>query len=206
MADVSQSPGAQSGADPTACTPLDRAVEPLRRNLRRFGLLLLYVMILMPALQVFLRGVVGTPFVGAEELARFMLICVVFVTLPYVVSSGANIRMEELISCLPQGVQWPLRVAIAATATVAFGIAAYSVAVATLRNLDNATPSLGIPYWVFFSAAFIGLFVSAIESGVQCVKALGRGPLYVTFAEEQPPEEVDLERVLAHEASAGKNP
>jgi hypothetical protein len=41
---------------------------------------------------------------------------------------------------------------------------------------------------------------------VQCVKALGGRPLYVTFAEEQPPEEVDLERVLAHEASAGQIP
>jgi TRAP-type C4-dicarboxylate transport system permease small subunit len=206
MSDLPQSLSAQHGADSGAVAALDRAVEPLRRNLRRFGLLLLFVMILMPALQVFLRTIVGTPFVGAEELARFMLICVVFVTLPYVVSSGASIRMEELISSLPRDVQWPLRVAIAGTATVAFGIAAYSVAVATLRNLQNATPSLGIPYWVFFSATFIGLLVSAIESGVQCVKAWGGRPLYVTFAEEQPPEEVDLDRALAHETSAGQQP
>jgi TRAP-type C4-dicarboxylate transport system permease small subunit len=202
MSDLPQSLSAQHGADSGAVAALDRAVEPLRR----FGLLLLFVMILMPALQVFLRTIVGTPFVGAEELARFMLICVVFVTLPYVVSSGASIRMEELISSLPRDVQWPLRVAIAGTATVAFGIAAYSVAVATLRNLQNATPSLGIPYWVFFSATFIGLLVSAIESGVQCVKAWGGRPLYVTFAEEQPPEEVDLDRALAHETSAGQQP
>jgi TRAP-type C4-dicarboxylate transport system permease small subunit len=153
---------------------------------------------------VFLRGVIGTPFVGAEELARFMLICVVFLTLPYVVSSGASIRMEEIISSLPRWAQWPLRVAIAVTAAAAFGIAAYSVAVATLRNLHNATPTLGIPYWVFFSAAFIGLLVSAVESGVQCVKALGGRPLYVTFAEEQPPEDVDLERALTHEPSTGQ--
>jgi TRAP-type C4-dicarboxylate transport system permease small subunit len=206
MADRPDSPGVQTFADPPAVSRLDQNVEPLRRNLRRLGLVLLFVLILLPALQVFLRSVVGTPFVGAEELARFMLICVVFLTLPYVVSSGANIRMEELISSLPRRVQWPLRVAIAATAAAAFGVAAYSVAVATLRNLDNATPTLGIPYWVFFSAAFIGLFVSAVESGVQCVKALAGRPLYVTFAEEQPPEEVDLDRALAHEASAGQNP
>ena len=203
MSECPNFPGARPDCGSGAMASLDRAVEPLRRNLRRFGLLLLFVMILMPALQVFLRTVVGTPFVGAEELARFMLICVVFVTLPYVVSSGASIRMEELISSLPQGMQWPLRVAIALTATVAFGIAAYSVAVATLRNLQNATPSLGIPYWVFFSAAFIGLLVSAVESGVQCIKAWWGHPLYVTFAEEQPPDEVDLERALAHEGSGG---
>jgi TRAP-type C4-dicarboxylate transport system permease small subunit len=161
-------------------------------------------MITLPAVQVFLRTIIGTPFVGAEELARFMLICVTFITLPYVVSSGANIRMEELISSLPGGIQQPLRIAITATAVAAFGVAAYSIAIATLRNLDNATPSLGIPYWVFFSAAFIGLFASAVESGVQCVKAIRGRPLYVTFAEEQPPEEVDLDRALAHEGSTGE--
>jgi TRAP-type C4-dicarboxylate transport system permease small subunit len=206
MSDFPAPQSVPGSADSGVVAALDRAVEPLRRNLRRFGLLLLFVMILMPALQVFLRTIVGTPFVGAEELARFMLICVVFVTLPYVVSSGASIRMEELISSLPRDVQWPLRVAIALTATVAFGIAAYSVAVATLRNLQNATPSLGIPYWVFFSAAFIGLLVSALESAVQSVKAWRGHPLYVTFAEEQPPDEVDLERALAHEGSTGGQP
>lgn len=176
---------------------LDRTVEPLRKAMRRLGVVLLFVMIALPALQVFLRAIVGHPFVGAEELARFMLICVVFVTLPYVVSSGGSIRMEEILSALPRGVQRPLRVLSAGVASVAFCIAAYSVAVATLRNLDNATPTLGIPYWVFFSATFLGLFAAALESAVQFVKALGDRPLYVTFAEEQPPEEIDLEQVLA---------
>ena len=54
-------------------------------------------MILIPAAQVVLRELVGVPFVGAEELTRFMLICVVFVTFPYVVASGSNIRLEELL-------------------------------------------------------------------------------------------------------------
>jgi TRAP-type C4-dicarboxylate transport system permease small subunit len=155
------------------------------------------VMIALPALQVFLREMVGRPFVGAEELARFMLICVVFVTLPYVVSSGGSIRMEEILAALPRRVQRPVRVIGPAVACVAFAIASCSVAVATLRNLDNATPTLGIPYWVFFSAAFVGLLVAAIESGVQWVKAMRDQPLYVSFAQEQPPDEVDLEHVLS---------
>lgn len=188
------------------CTPLDRTVEPLRKAMRRLGVVLLFVLIALPALQVFLREIVGHPFVGAEELARFMLICVVFVTLPYVVSSGGSIRMEELLSALPLRVQRPLRVLGAGAASVAFCIAAYSVAVATLRNLDNATPTLGIPYWVFFSAAFLGLFVAAVESAVQFVKALRDRPLYVSFAEEQPPDEVDLERVLTSAPSHGSTP
>lgn len=179
----------------------DRMLEPIRRAMRRLGVLLLTVMIALPALQVVLREVIARPFVGAEELARFMLICVVFVTLPYVVSSGSSIRMEELLATLPRSVQRPVRVTGAALAFVAFAIAAASVAVATLRNLDNATPTLGIPYWIFFSAAFFGLLLAAIESGLQAMKALRDQPLYGTFAEEQPPDEPDFEHARAHPSS-----
>jgi TRAP-type C4-dicarboxylate transport system permease small subunit len=203
MSDIVNPSSASGSAKPDGYTVLDRTVEPLRKAMRRFGLALLIVLILLPSLQVFLRTLVNRPFIGAEELARFILICVVFVTLPYVVSSGASIRMEEIMSILPRCVQWFLRVLITATATAAYGVAAYSVAVATLKNLDNATPTLGIPYWVFFSTAFFGLLFSSIESAVQIVKAFRNRSLYVSFAEEQPPEEPDLERVLLHPPSAG---
>lgn len=184
---------------------LDRTVELFRKATRRFGLALLFVMIALPAMQVFLRTILHQPFVGSEELTRFMLICVVFVTLPYVISSGTNIRMGEIAAMLPHVAQRFLLVLGTGLAAAAFGIAAYSVAVATLRNLHNATPSLGIPYWIFFSVAFFGLLFSVVESAVQFVKALGDRPLYVTFADELPPEEIDLERALAHEPRAGRS-
>jgi TRAP-type C4-dicarboxylate transport system permease small subunit len=115
---------------------------------------------------------------------------VVFVSLPYVISSGASIRMEDLISGLPESVQRVIRIVIPATGVLGFGFASYSVAVAVLRNLNNATPTLGIPYWIFFSAAFVGLLVAAVECAIQLVKALHGRNLYVSFAEEQPPDEM----------------
>jgi TRAP-type C4-dicarboxylate transport system permease small subunit len=168
---------------------IDRAMRPLRKALRWLGLALLVVMIALPALQVGLRA---TPysFIGAGELTRFMLICVVFVTLPYVISSGASIRMEDLTNWLPQGVRRVITVLIPATGVLGFGIAAYAVAAAVLRNLNNATPTLGIPYWIFFSAAFVGLLMAAIECAIQVAKALQGQDLYVSFAEEQPPEDL----------------
>jgi TRAP-type C4-dicarboxylate transport system permease small subunit len=203
MSDITNPSCASEGAQPDERTALDRTVEPLRKAMRRFSLALLIVLIVLPSLQVFLRTLVHRPFIGAEELARFILICVVFVTLPYVVSSGASIRMEEIMSFFPGRVQWFLRVLFTVTGAAAYGVAAYSVAVATLKNLDNATPTLGIPYWVFFSTAFCGLLFSSVESAVQVVKAFRNRSLYVSFAEEQPPEEPDLERVLVHPPSAG---
>lgn len=175
------------GADRTAA---DRLVQPLRIGLRTLGLALLAVMIALPVLQVGLREFTRLSFVGAGELTRFMLICVVFVILPYVVSSGASIRMEELTAGLRGWPRRGLRLLIAASGVAGFGVAAWSVALATLRNLNNATPTLGIPYWVFFSAAFVGLLLAALECAIQLVKAWLDRDLYVTFAEEQPPEEL----------------
>lgn len=194
---MSDKPAASSHPLPEAvAAPIDRLLEPLRKLLRRIGLVLLFVMIALPALQVFLREVAGTPFVGAEELARFMLICVVFITLPYVIASGSSIRMEEILASLPQGLQRPVRVLCAVASVTAFVIAAWSVGVATFRNLENATPTLGIPYWLFFCAAFVGFLVAALESAVQLWKVVRRRPLYVSFAEELPPDEAELEAAI----------
>jgi TRAP-type C4-dicarboxylate transport system permease small subunit len=165
----------------------DRILEPVRRLFRWAGVLLLAVLISLPVMQVVLRQF-GSPFIGAEELARFMLICVVFVTLPYVVSSGAAVRMEELLHALPHRLRRGLRIVIPITGALGFGAAAVSVAVATMRNLDNETPTLQIPYWVFFSAAFLGLLFAAVECAAQFVKACRDDPLYLTFAAERSPD------------------
>ena len=58
------------------------------------------------------------------------------------------------------------------TAVVAFAIAALSSVVAIRSNLDNATPTLGIPYWIFLGAAFVGLTMTTVECAVQFAKAL----------------------------------
>jgi TRAP-type C4-dicarboxylate transport system permease small subunit len=182
----------------------DRALSPVRRALRWASLAVIAIMIALPAIQVMLREILNLPFVGAEELTRFMLICVVFVTLPYVVVSGANIRLEEGLHLLPRPIQRLLHMAIAATGVVTFGVAAAAIGVATLRNLQNATPTLGIPYWVFFSAAFIGFVVTAVEFALQLWKVVTRRPPFVTFADEAPPDDMDaLEAALIAEAERG---
>jgi TRAP-type C4-dicarboxylate transport system permease small subunit len=182
---------------PAGSSAADRALAPVRTLMRRAGLVMIAVMILLPALQVVLREVLGIPFVGAEELTRFMLICLVFVTFPYVVVSGANIRMEELSQYAPGAVRHVLHILIAGTAALVLAIAAASIAVATFRNLNNATPTLGIPYWVFFSAAFLGFFAAAVECALQLWKAILRRPLYVAFEDEASPDDfAELEAAL----------
>jgi TRAP-type C4-dicarboxylate transport system permease small subunit len=175
---------------PAGVYAADRFLAPARRLARVAGLVLVGLMILIPAVQVGLREVVELPFIGAEELTRFMLICVVFITFPYVVVSGSNIRLEELLQQFPRPVKRTLQALIAASGAIVFGIGAAAIAIATLRNLTNATPTLGIPYWVFFSAAFLGFLLASVECALQFWKALNGMPLYVVFDDEAPAEDM----------------
>jgi TRAP-type C4-dicarboxylate transport system permease small subunit len=188
---------------PAGTYAMDRFLGPVRQFTRVSALVLIAFMILVPAVQVALRELAGVPFVGAEELTRFMLICAVFITFPYVVVSGSNIRLEELLQHLPSVVRRGFQVLIAATGAVVLGIGAAAIAVATMRNMNNATPTLGIPYWVFFSAAFLGFLLSAVECVVQFWKALNGFPLYVTFQDEAPADDMSaLEASLLAQADA----
>src|SRR3712207_1624165 len=104
---------APADREPADRLAVDRALAPVRRLFHWLGIGLLAAMVTLPALQVLLREVIRRPFIGAEEFTRFMLICVVFITFPYVVSSGANIRMEELLHALPARLRRLLHVLIA---------------------------------------------------------------------------------------------
>jgi len=169
---------------------IDRFVEPIRKAFRLLSVALLTLVIALPALQILLREVTQTPFIGAAELARFMLICTVFIAFPYVVSSGANIRMEEIQLALPAVIVRWLRPLISFLGVVGFAIIAYSTYIATISNLNNATPTLGIPYYIFFSATFLGCLMTAFECAVQTGKAITNTPLYVKFDAERPPDEL----------------
>ncbi|PTM41331.1 TRAP transporter small permease subunit [Bosea sp. 124] len=172
---------------------IDRAVEPVRWVFRWGSLAMLIAMVSLPFIQVVSREIFAMPIIGVEELARFMLICSVFLALPYVVSAGANIRMEEIVAMFPAGVVRVAKVMGAVTATATFAAIAVASFVAIGGNLDNSTPTLGIPYWVFLGAAFVSFTMTTLECGIQTVKVIQGKPLYITFPQEhEPEEELDL--------------
>jgi len=178
---------------------IDRAIEPVRWLFRWGSLAMLIAMVSLPFIQVVSREIFATPIIGVEELARFMLICSVFLALPYVISAGANIRMEEIVAMFPAGVVRAAKILGAATATATFAAIAVASFVAIGGNLDNSTPTLGIPYWIFLGAAFVSFAMSTLECAIQTAKIIQGRPLYVTFPQEhEPDEELDLPEDLKH--------
>ena len=117
---------------------------------------------LVPMAQVVMRGVFGLPFIGAEELTRFLLICLIFCSYPLAVEAGDNIVMGEFKAALPKPMRAVVNVAISISAITACAFLAYVTAANISKNLDNTTPTLGIPFTIFLGATLFGLAGAAV--------------------------------------------
>jgi TRAP-type C4-dicarboxylate transport system permease small subunit len=66
----------------------------VRKGIRATSLVLLALLIVTPLAQIVMRGIFNVPMSGAEELARYFLICLTFLAASYVTREGGQIRME----------------------------------------------------------------------------------------------------------------
>ena len=132
------------------------------RILTAFVVVIMAGLIIVPMAQVVMRGVFTLPFIGAEELTRFLLICLVFCAYPLVVEHGENIVMGEFKAALPRTLRGIVNVTISVSAVAVTGFFAYVTAANITRNLDNATPTLGIPFVIFLGATLFGFAGAAI--------------------------------------------
>jgi len=60
----------------------------MRTAVRRASFLLLAALIVTPLAQITMRGVFNVPLAGAEELAKYFLICLTFVAASYATVTG----------------------------------------------------------------------------------------------------------------------
>jgi TRAP-type C4-dicarboxylate transport system permease small subunit len=132
------------------------------RILSAVTVLILAGIVLVPIAQVVMRGVFGLPFVGAEELTRFLLICLIFIGYPLVVETGENIVMGEIKSSLPKRHRNVINLAISISAVGVALFLAYVTWANIFKNLNNTTPTLGIPFWIFLAATLFGFAGAAI--------------------------------------------
>lgn len=119
-------------------------------------------LVLVPMAQVVMRGVFTLPFIGAEELTRFLLICLVFLSYPLVVGHGENIVMGEFKAMLPTRARRRLDLAISLVAVAITLFIAWVTATNISGNLANKTPTLGIPFWIFLGATLFGFALGAV--------------------------------------------
>src|SRR3954451_4944421 len=115
------------------------ALLPLRRLVRWLCLALLAGLIVTPLAQVVMRGVFNVPMSGAEELARYFLICLTFIASSYVTHTGGQIRMEEFQGLLPAKPRWVLQLVIEVAGIAMFALLFAAGVVTIGNNLQNQT-------------------------------------------------------------------
>jgi TRAP-type C4-dicarboxylate transport system permease small subunit len=139
-------------------------VNRLRRTVRGASLALLTALIVTPLAQITMRGVFNVPLAGAEELAKYFLICLTFVAASYVTREGGQIRMEEFQALLPPRPRWVLQLVIEACGIGVFGVLFVASVVTVTRNLNSVTPVLEIPFWLFFAPLVVGSLLLVVET------------------------------------------
>ncbi len=136
----------------------------VRKAVRVVSLLLLAAVVITPLAQITMRGVFNVPMAGAEEMTRYFLICLTFLAASYVTEQGGQIRMEEFQGLIPPRPRWILQLLIELSGMVVFGILFVASVVTISRNLNNQTPIMEMPFWLFMAPLALGSALLVVET------------------------------------------
>ena len=144
-------------------------MELIRAAVRRASFVLLAALVVTPLVQITMRGVFNVPLAGAEELAKYFLICLTFLAASYVTREGGQIRMEEFQFLVPPKPRWVLQLLIELSGVAVFGVLFVASVVTTTRNMNSVTPILEMPFWLFFAPLVLGSLLLVVETLVMLV-------------------------------------
>jgi TRAP-type C4-dicarboxylate transport system permease small subunit len=147
----------------------------IRTLIRWASLLLLFLLIATPLAQVVMRGVFNIPMSGAEELARYFLICLSFLAASFVTREGGQICMEEIQAFLPDRMRWWTQMVVELSGVIFFTTIGISALVTISRNLDNQTATLEMPFPIFMAPLALGMFLLAIETSMVLLHLIQSG-------------------------------
>lgn len=117
------------------------------------GQILLFVMTILIALDVFVRALIGTSTMISQELSGYLLVAITFLGLAYTLKEGRHIRVEILTSRLSPYWQRKLDVAVSILCIAFMGwltwITWSSVAATYATGQRSITP-LQMPMWIVY--------------------------------------------------------
>ena len=151
-----------------------RLLQIVRAAIRGISLLLLALMILTPLAQIVMRGIFNVPMAGAEELARYFLVCLTFIGASYVTQQGGQIRMEEFQGTFPPRPRWLLQLGIELAGIALFATLFVAGVITIANNLSNQTATLEMPFWLFMGPLVVGALLLVVETASMFVHTLRR--------------------------------
>jgi TRAP-type C4-dicarboxylate transport system permease small subunit len=143
---------------------MDASLAGIRKAVRWVSIALLFALVITPLAQITMRGIFNVPMSGAEELARYFLICLTFIGAAYVTEQGGQIRMEEFQVLVPPRPRWYLQLLIELSGVAMFGTMFVAAVVTIANNLNNQTATLEMPFWLFMAPLAVGMLLLVLET------------------------------------------
>lgn len=146
------------------------------RNIDKIvGAFFLISLVSMTIFQVVMRYFFSRPVTGTEELGRYFLIWIIFISAPYSARMGSFIKMEELQAILPKKMGRAINIAACIFSIGVFAVISASAVSTVSHNLKLTTPSLGIPFLPFFLPTMAGFILLTVEHIILLIANLKSG-------------------------------
>jgi TRAP-type C4-dicarboxylate transport system permease small subunit len=82
--------------------------------------------------------------------------------------------MEEFQGLLPPRLRWYLQMLIEISGVVMFSVIGVASAITIGNNMQNQTPTLEMPFWLFMGPLLVGSLLLAIETALTFFHTLRR--------------------------------
>ena len=129
---------------------------------------ILLLLVVTPVTQIILR-LLSAPFIGAEEMSRYLLIALIFLGSPLAVWMGGHIAMDQFQGFFPKQLTLWLRFVITTSCVFVFGYLTVS-GISLIRKMHaNTSPALVVPFWIIMTPVAVGCLLLTIEYAVEMV-------------------------------------
>lgn len=125
----------------------------------------LFIMMLLTTIDVFLRYVFNKPILGGLELTQFMLVIVVFCSLPYTQFKKGHVSVDFVINLFPKSIQSFCHLM---NLLIGFALLLLIAVMSCFRGFDamknhEISGILSIPVYPFIFVVALGAFAMGIE-------------------------------------------
>jgi len=155
---------------PSSLVACDRLLKWLSRAMVIAAMLSLVAMTVLIGLQVISRNLFNLGLPWADELARFTGLATVFFTIPLLQYQGRHIAVDIFSSRLC-GLPARTLAVVNELVVLAFcSLLLVSFADFFQRAAHFSTPATGMPNWLFYAPALLGLIVCTLVTGLRLVR------------------------------------
>ena len=142
---------------------------------------IMIVMFLVTVSNVFCRFVINVSFAFTEEATTYLFACLCFIGASIACLHGANMGMEAIVMHLPAKAQKFFVWFGTAFSIALYGLLAVQGVQLVFAQLRSglATPSLGVPNWIYSLAVPLGgvlYIIRAVQYVLRCCRALDLDP------------------------------